>query len=256
MSEQNTPHWTAYQKFLKRLRDKIEGKAWEAVLNQDDPSRFKQLDTLHADPKVKKRLYLLSCLYGLESKTERTPFDTWLAILLAGQARVPAPKWAVRRMEEIGDGRMHKTWGLKNKTLDQAFGFPREARERMILFRYDGMFREVWVLTLLGFASQPACLMAARRYQRDLAERDRKRFYGEWRLGQGKKSGLEETLRKTYKAWLTANDAVNKRVERHWLTWLETHREEYLRQFPLDSWPKASLVEGARRRFDKKISTL
>jgi len=255
---------TAYQKFLERIRDKIQSKACEAILNQNDPSRFDQLNATHSNPKIKKRLDVLTCLYGLEQKPEKEPFDTWLAMLWSGQARVPAPIWAVEHFEDIQDTFLYPggEWELKNWTLDKALGFKAwgkgtpDVLKRAIHVRHEELFREVWGLTLLGFAVAPACKMVAQRYQQDTAEKDRKLSYGKWKLGKGEKSGLQEYLRKRYTAWLTSNDEVLKKEERHCLVDFATSKESFLQRYPESSLPKASIVNKARACFEKKHSEL
>jgi hypothetical protein len=250
---------TAYQRFLERVRHRIDGKAWEALQNHDDPARFEQLEALHSDPKVRQRIELLGCLYALESTPEKKPFDCWLAMLWSGKARIKAPLWAVKTFEEIGNGRLSRE-NKQDWSLDKAFGFQGFGREtpdvfkRLSSVRHDYLFREIWDLELLEFSVRAACLMVARRYQRDVAQHDSQLAYGRWRLGQG--DHPDEDLRKKYPAWRTANEALLRLFERNRLVWLAGQREQYLRRFPADSLPKASIVERARLRFEQKISEL
>lgn len=258
---------TPYQKFLRKIIWKIRGKHVEVeaeyiVNNQDDPRRFERLKALCSDRKVNARLELLRCLYLLESKREKTPFDTWLAILWSGKARIAAPLWAVERFDDIGDAFLYNDgeWEQKNWTLEKAFGFKDwgkkdpDVLKRLRDIRRDGLLWEVWELTLLGFKIKPACLMVARRYQRDGAEKDRKLSYRRWSLGGGEKSGLQEVLRKQYNAWRSSNDWRIKIVERERLIEIATSKENYLQRYPESSLPKASTIKKARADFEKTCS--
>lgn len=227
---------TAYHKFLERIRHKILGEALQDIYNPEDPSRFQRLESICSDPKVRKRLDLLTCLYGLESKTQKEPFDTWLAMLWSGQARIRAPLWAVEMFQAIGDARLYDH---DVKSLDQIFGFRAGTGETppilkdLIHVRKDELFKAVWVLTLLDYNIKDACEMVAHRYQRDTAEKDKELPY-RWRLGTGTKSGPGEYLRQHYDGWRKANVSFIKRAEQNWRAWLSTNREEYLQQFPAE----------------------
>ncbi len=248
---------TSYHKVLERVRYKIDGKAWEAVLNHDDPARFKQLEAIYSDPNIQRRVELLNALCVLESKVKKDLFDTWLAMLLSGQARIKAPLWAVKNFEEIGNARL---LNKKEYSLDKAFGFEGfegetpEALARVRYVRLNELFREIWDLTLLHYPVRSACRMVAQRYQRDMAEQDRK-VVGRWRLGKSKKSGTAEYLRQHYRAWETSNDQMNKRYEEHRRNWLTDHKDEYLKRYPLTSLPKFPTVDKqaqseAKARFE------
>ncbi len=240
---------TSYHKRLEAVRHKILGEALALVTagselpspsnheeimaecrKEQDPSRFKRLEAICSDSKVKKRLELLTQLYGLESKTEKTPFDVWLAMLWSGQARIPSPLWAVRRFETFGDGRLFDD---DVQSLDKAFGFrsgrgkTSELVQRARDIQYDALCREVWALTLLDLKVAPACRMVARRFQQqhvtlyihDLREVKRVQTF-------------TEHLRQRYYRWRKANDAFNLRTEPSCRAWLATHRNEYLKRFP------------------------
>jgi len=202
---------TSYQNFLERTRDRI-------IQNVNDPSRF-------------IRVELCQRLFGLEVIPKKKPLDAWLAMLWSGQARIRAPLWAVRMFEAIGIARLYNP---DAKNLDKIFGFGAgpgetpEVLERMIQVRLNGLFREVWALTLLDYDIKDACKLVARRYQRDIREKDRDLPY-RWNLGKGKDPG--EYLRRYYGQWRKANDLFIKRAEADWLAWLSSNKEKYLEQF-------------------------
>lgn len=225
---------TRYHKYLEAVRHKILGEAEAFIVNnREDSSRFKRLEALSSDPKVKKRLDLLASLYALESKTEKTPFDVWLAMLWSGQARIPSPLWAVRKFEAIGNARMVDD---DVQSLDKAFGFRRNGRgmtpeilARLINVQHDELFREVWVLTLLNITVKAACGMVARRFQQDTSKKY-EFFSYRFRLGKGK--GFSEYLRQRYSPWRKAHDTGLIEAELEQRIWLNIHKDEFLKRFP------------------------
>lgn len=225
---------TSYHKRLEAVRHKILGEALAFIVNHpDDPARFEPLEALRSNPRVKKRLDPLTNLYALESKTEKTPFDGWLAMLWSGQARIPSPLWAVRMFEKIGDGRLFDD---DVQSLDKAFGFRRDGRgktpevlKRLIHVQHDALFREVWFLSLLDVKVAAARRMVARRFQQDTSKNYA--FFA-YRFRLGKHKGFAEYLRQHYGSWRNVNDAVILRAEPSHRAWLATHKDECLKQFP------------------------
>lgn len=221
---------TTYHTFLDRIRQKILGEALEALGNQDDPSRFQRLKAICSDPKIQKRLELLTGLYGLESKTEKESFDIWLAMLWSGQARIPAPLWAVRKFESIGDARLFDDDVIG---LEKAFGFRAgqgktpELLGRARHVQYDALCREVWTLSLLDYKPTEACKMVARRFQQQHVNH----YIHELRTVKLVEP-FAEKLRQRWYRWRKENAGWTLRAEPNRRAWLATHKDEYLKQFP------------------------
>lgn len=120
----------AYQRFLQRLYNRMEGAAWKALQREDDPARFNRLRRLNtAGTKQHTRREALKCLYSLEAKPDKKPFDAWCAIVWAGQARIPAPDWAVRQLDEIGHRYMYDE---TLTSLDRAFGVKADRKQKLL----------------------------------------------------------------------------------------------------------------------------
>lgn len=181
-----------------------------------------------------ERVGPLSGLYGLELKAKKVPFDSWLAVIWSGEARVPLPDWAVRTFKDIGD----RYLSGHLRSLDEAFGFKAagkgktsELLRRVHHVQRDSLCRDVWKLTLLGYEVRSACGLVARRFQIDAP-----RIYEEaiYQL-QPQKGDFAEYLRTLYYKWLKENqDTWIPFAKARWLEWFAKNKHEYLKQYLLD----------------------
>jgi len=176
----------------------------------------------------------LSGLYDLELKTEKVPFDAWLAVIWSGEAGVPLPAWAVLIFKDINDQYM----GGHIRSLDEAFGFKAvgkgktsELLRRVHHVQREKLCQDVWKLTLLGYKVLPACRLVARRFQRDAPK-----IYGEsiYRLQPGR-GNFAEYLRGLYHKWFKTNrDTWIPFAKPQWLARLAKNKQEYLKQYSID----------------------
>ena len=258
---------TAYQRFLQRLFNRILNTACKplqqsAVIDPesdieltiaqckipDDPARFNRLRRWTAPgTKQRTRLELLRCLYDLEGKTEKKPFDAWVAIMWAGKAGIRAPRWAVQELDAIGTRYMYdetqmsldRVFGVKDdkrKRLDKALGFRTAGKGKRISTletgalweQYAELCEHVWTLNLCGIEVVEACRMVA-RWRQQKPEPD-SRY--ELRKVRKPETLAKHLQKKKFYPWRKANAMRLQRDEPGRREWLATNKDQYLAQFP------------------------
>lgn len=212
----------------------------ETIIEQRKP-------TTTADPLLKLRVLHERAIRKPEALH---PLDAHTATLLAGEARLPAPPWAIAILKEIQEAKIQNQKVDLNQRLGftaQGSGRTSEAERRARENIADESRKRIWGLSLLNYSIKKACWMEAGRMQQlagwnttdydlepDLGSRSKDLDVRARQL-HDKRLAFAELLRKDYYKWRTPIETdADSEVRRYFLQCLADTREQFLAQFPTD----------------------
>ena len=212
----------------------------DTVITQHKPTNT-------TDPLLKLRV---SHERAIRSPGALHPLDAHAAILLAGEARLPAPTWAIASLKETSEAKIRNQKGDLNQRLGftaQGSGRTSEAERRARENIADHSRLRIWGLSLLGHTIKKACWMEAGLMQRlagwnttdydiepDLDSRSKK-LDVQATQRHDKRLQFAEVLRKDFYKWRSPIETDGEsEPSRYFLKCLTDSREHFLAQFPTD----------------------